>query len=99
MLNYLTNQKLFWHNKQKYRERFVVNVFVKSAKYIGDFKFDIEFNYGRKIVDIRRLKELDKRYDFVINEKIISNMKKEGPSLSYQDYDIAPELLYKAAIN
>jgi len=76
-----------------------MNVFVKNAKYIGDFKFNIEFNIGdKKTVNIKKIRELDSRYDFVNNENIVSKMKKEGPSIAYQDYDIAPELLYQASL-
>jgi hypothetical protein len=75
-----------------------MNIFVEDAKYIGNFKFDIKFNDGQKIVDIKKVGELDSRYNFVTNESIVSNMKKEGPSIAYQHYDIAPELLYQASL-
>ncbi len=41
-----------------------MNVFVKNAKYINKFNFEIEFNTGEiKIIDIRKVKNIDKRYN------------------------------------
>jgi len=74
------------------------NIFVQKAKYLGNFKFEIEFNVGKKIVDVRKIGMLDNRYDYTNNEKIVSKMIKDGPSIGYKDYDIAPELLYHATI-
>ena len=81
-----------------------MNIFVKNAKYIGDFKFDIEFNNDQKIVDIRKIRELDKRYDeFELfqplkNEEFVKHLQPNGITISYKDIDIAPELLYQASI-
>jgi len=74
-----------------------MNVFVKNAKYIGDFKFQIVFNVGASVVDVKKIYELDKRYDFLTKEDIVSKMEKDGPSIGYKSYDIAPELLYQVA--
>jgi len=75
-----------------------MSVFVKNAKYIGQFNFKIQFNTGEiKIVDIRKIKDIDKRYDFVDKINIVSKMKKECGSIAYKAYDIAPELLYQAS--
>ncbi len=82
-----------------------MNVFVRNAKYIGDFKFDIEFNIGKKIVDIKKVGKLDKRYrEFKIfqsleNEEFVKRLKPDGITLSNGDIDIALGLLYKAAVN
>jgi len=81
-----------------------MNIFVKRAKYLGNFKFDVEFNCGCKIVDIRKIGKLDKRYDeFGIfqplkDEEFVKHLKADGITLSNGNIDIAPELIYQATI-
>ena len=75
-----------------------MNVFVKKAKYINNFNFEIEFNTGEtKIIDIKKVKDIDKRYNWVNDENIVSKMKKRYGTIAYKSYDIAPELLYQAS--
>ena len=68
-----------------------MNVFVKKAKYINKFNFEIEFNTGEiKIIDITKVKDIDKRYNWVNDENIVSKMKKRCGTIAYKSYDIAP---------
>ena len=81
-----------------------MNVYAKDAKYIGDFRFEVTFNVGKRIVDIRKIGQLDKRYDEfkqfqpLKDENFVKTLKPDGITLSKGDIDIAPELLYQASI-
>ena len=78
---------------------------IVNANYIGDFKFIVHFSNGKiKEVDIKRVADVDSRYgeleSFKVleDENFVKNMKIEGPTLSYENIDIAPEILYQVAI-
>jgi len=80
------------------------NIYVKNAKYLGDFKFEVDFNIGKKVVDIRNVEKVDRRYGkFAIfqplrNEEFVKHMQCDGVTLSKGDVDIAPEILYEASM-
>ncbi len=74
------------------------NIYAKKAKYLGGYKFQITFNTDEtKIVDVRKIIDIDHRYEFLNNLEIVSKMRKVGPTIGYKNYDIAPEYLYMAA--
>lgn len=81
------------------------NMHIIEATYIGDFKFIVHFSNGKiKEVDIKRVADVDSRYgeleSFKVlqDENFVKNMKIENSTLSFQNIDIAPEILYQVAI-
>ena len=76
-------------------------IYAMDALYIGDFKFMVTFSDNTvREVDIKKVSDIDKRYStfesfkVLEDESFVKNMKIEGPTLSYKNIDIAPEILH-----
>ena len=81
-----------------------MNIYLINAAYKDNFKFIVHFSNDEiKEVDIKKVADVDSRYgkfeSFKVlqDENFVKNMKIEGPTLSYQNIDIAPEILYQIA--
>lgn len=79
-----------------------MHIYLIDATYKGDFRFLIKFSNNEvKEVDIKKVTDVDSRYgefeSFKVlqDENFVKHMKIEGPTLSYQNIDIAPEILYQ----
>ncbi len=80
-------------------------VWLKDAKYLGDFKFSLLFGNGEiKLFDLKNLIETDRRYkEFEVfkdleNEEFVKNFSIDGWTICFPNgADIAPERLYEIA--
>lgn len=79
-----------------------MHIYPIDATYKGDFRFLMKFSNNEiKEIDIKKVTDVDSRYgefeSFKVleDENFVKNMKIVGPTLSYQNIDIAPEILYQ----
>ena len=93
------------NDTQILQEHNTTKISIIDANYIGDFKFIVHFGNGKiKEVDINKVADIDSRYrefeSFKVlqDENFVKNMKIENSTLSFQNIDIASEILYQVAI-
>jgi len=81
-------------------------IWIKEAKYLGNYKFSLVFGNGEKrVFNLNELMEKDRRYrDFEMfkplkDEEFVKNFSLDGWTICFSNgIDIAPEEIYKIAI-